>query len=56
MGALLNKKDILGHTALYYAIHYKHEDCLKLLLLHEVDIAREDVEECKYDKRIKNIV
>jgi ankyrin repeat protein len=23
MGVLLNKKDILGHSALYYAIHYK---------------------------------
>lgn len=34
MGALLNKKDDLGHTALFYAIHYKNEECLKLLLLH----------------------
>jgi ankyrin repeat protein len=34
MGAIVNKKDILGHSALYYAIHYKQENCVKLLLLN----------------------
>jgi ankyrin repeat protein len=34
MGALHNKKDHLGHSALFYAIHYKNEECVKLLILH----------------------
>ena len=38
MGALLNKKDVLGHTATYYAINYKHEECLKILLLNFISL------------------
>ena len=33
-GALLNKRDILGHSPIYYAIQYRQEECLKLMLLH----------------------
>ena len=43
MGVVLNKKDIVGHSALYYAIHYKHESCVKLLLLHQASLTAEDI-------------
>jgi len=43
MGALVNKKDILGHTALYYTIHYKQADCVKVLLLNDTIVSKEDI-------------
>jgi ankyrin repeat protein len=39
MGALVNKKDILGHSALHYAINYKQVDCVKVLVLNEAIIS-----------------
>lgn len=56
MGALLNKKDLLGHNAIYYAINYKHEECLKIVLLNLAVLAAEDIELSRYDKRFMNIV
>ena len=43
MGALLNKKDMLGHDAIYYAIYYKHEECLKIVLLNLAILSEEDL-------------
>lgn len=56
MGVLLNKKDIIGHTALYYAIYYKQLDCIKILLLNDVIVSKEDAQLILQDKKIKNII
>lgn len=56
MGALLNKKDFLGHTAIYYAIHYQHEETLKIMLLNLAPLTPEDITKSKENKRMKNIV
>ena len=56
MGSLVNKKDLLGHSALYYAIYYKQENCVKLLLLNQVLLTSKDIELANQDKKIKNIV
>lgn len=56
MGALLNKKDIIGHTALYYAIYYNQLDCIKILLLNDVIVSKEDAELALQNKKIKNII
>jgi len=56
MGALLNRKDLLGHTAVYYAIHYRHEESLKIMLLNLAPLTPADVAKSKENKRMKNIV
>jgi ankyrin repeat protein len=56
MGALVNKKDILGHTAIYYAFNYKHVDCVKVLLLNDAIVSKEDTELALKDKKVKNIM
>ncbi len=56
MGALINKKDIIGHTALYYAIYYKQFDCIKVLVLHDAIVSKEDTVLALQDKKIKNII
>ena len=53
MGALLNKQDLLGHTAIYYALHYRHEESLKIALLNLATLTAEDIAKSKEDKRIK---
>lgn len=40
MGVLINKKDILGHSALFYSIYHKNQECLKLLLLNSALIQK----------------
>jgi ankyrin repeat protein len=40
MGALTNKKDVLGHSAFFYAIKYKQIDCIKVLALNEALISQ----------------
>ena len=56
MGALLNKQDLLGHTAIYYALHYRHEESLKIALLNLATLTADDINKSKEDKRMKNIV
>lgn len=56
MGALINKKDILGRSAIHYAINYKQVDCLKILVLNDAYISKEDVALSIQDKKIKNII
>lgn len=56
MGALINKKDILGHTALYYAIYYKQADCVKVLILNDAALSQQDMELALQEKKIKNII
>ena len=56
MGALLNKKDMLGHDAIYYAIYYKHEECLKVVLLNLATLSEEDLLISKQSKRFMDIV
>ena len=55
-GALVNKKDILGHTALFYAIYYKQTECVKVLVLNDTIVSKEDTELALQDKKIKNII
>lgn len=56
MGVALNRKDLHGHTALYYALQYKHLECAKILLLHESILRPEDIEKSQEEKRLKNMV
>lgn len=56
MGSLINKKDILGHTALFYAIQYQHAECVKILVLNDAVITSEDIALSAKEKKIKNIV
>jgi hypothetical protein len=56
MGALLNKKDILGHSAIYYAIHYRHEECLKLMLLNMAQLTPEDAKKAQEDRSCRKIM
>ena len=56
VGGLINKKDLLGNSAISYAIHYKNIECLKILLLSEAALSKDDIEKSKKDKLTRTIV
>lgn len=43
MDITINKEDLHGHSALYYALSYKHADCVKILLLNLAKFQAEDI-------------
>lgn len=55
-GSVVNKKDIKGNNAIYYSIHYKNSDCLKMLLLNFAIIDNNLINLSKEDNKMKNIV
>lgn len=46
-GIDLDKKDIYGYNALYYATKYNHGDCVKLLMLNLSNYDEMTVKEAK---------
>lgn len=55
-GVDINKKDIYGYNALYYAIKYNYGDCVKLLMVNLSDYDEISVKESRSaEEKARNI-